>query len=210
MALLWPFSVGVVSMNRILRVGKPAPFFGANAVFQGSLKFVRLSDFRGRYLVLFFYPRDFTKVCPTEVIALNERVEDFKKLDCDVLACSTDSEFSHIAWMNVPRRCGGLGEMNIPILADTAHHIAKDYNVYDPDHGLALRGVFIIDRSSILRQIIINDLQVGRNVDEVLRLVQAYRHTDDYGEMCPANWKPGSLTIDPHPDQCCEYFAKTG
>ncbi|KRX29104.1 Peroxiredoxin-4, partial [Trichinella murrelli] len=86
----------------------------------------------------------------------------------------------------------------MPILADPAHQIAKGYNVYDPDRGLALRGVFIIDRSSILRQIIINDLQVGRNVDEVLRLVQAYRHTDDYGEMCPANWKPGSLTIDPH------------
>ncbi|KAK6031700.1 antioxidant, AhpC/TSA family [Ostertagia ostertagi] len=177
-------------------IGKPAPDFATKAVYNGDFIDVKLSDYKGKYTVLFFYPLDFTFVCPTEIIAFSDRVEEFKKIDAAVLACSTDSVFSHLAWINTPRKMGGLGDMNIPVLADTNHQIAKDY------------GLFIIDPKGILRQITVNDLPVGRSVDETLRLVQAFQYVDKHGEVCPAGWTPGKATIKPGVKDSKEYFSK--
>jgi len=192
-----------------LAITKPAPDFKATAVVNGEFKEVKLSDYKGKYLVLFFYPLDFTFVCPTEIIAFNDRADDFRKINCELVACSTDSHFSHFAWINTPRKDGGLGQMRIPILADTNHQISRDYCVLKEDEGIAFRGLFIIDDKQNLRQITVNDLPVGRDVDETLRLVQAFQYTDKHGEVCPANWRPGSETIKPGLKESKTYFQKT-
>ncbi|XP_075715213.1 peroxiredoxin-2 [Rhinoderma darwinii] len=189
-------------------IGKPAPDFQATAVVNGEFKELKLSDYRGKYVVLFFYPLDFTFVCPTEIVAFSERAEEFRKIGCEVVGASVDSHFSHLAWTNVPRKQGGLGPMNIPLLSDLKHTISKDYGVLKEEDGVAYRGLFIIDNKGILRQITINDLPVGRSVDEVLRLVQAFQFTDQHGEVCPAGWKPGSRTIKPNVKDSKEYFSK--
>ncbi|VDN05077.1 unnamed protein product [Thelazia callipaeda] len=189
-------------------IGKPAPEFRTTAVINGDFKEVSLAQFKGKYIVLFFYPLDFTFVCPTEIIAFSDRIADFKELDVTVLACSTDSHFSHFAWVNTPRKMGGLGQMNIPILADTNHAISKAYGVLKEDEGIAYRGLFIIDPKGILRQITINDLPVGRSVDETLRLIQAFQFVDKHGEVCPANWHPGDDTIKPGVKDSKSYFEK--
>ncbi|KAG8190929.1 hypothetical protein JTE90_002536 [Oedothorax gibbosus] len=185
---------------------KPAPDFHGTAVVNGSFKDISLGDYKGKYLVLFFYPLDFTFVCPTEIIAFSERVDEFKKINCEVVACSTDSHFSHLAWINTPRKEGGLGKMNIPLLADKTTKISQAYGVYKEDAGLTFRGLFIIDGDGKLRQITINDLPVGRSVDETLRLVQAFQYTDKHGEVCPAGWKPGDATMKPDPEGSKAYF----
>jgi len=159
-------------------------------------------------LFSFFYPMDFTFVCPTEILAFSDRIEDFRKIDCEIIACSTDSHYTHLAWINTPRKEGGLGKINIPLLSDKTHQIAKDYGVLLEDLGHPLRGLFIIDARGILRQITMNDLPVGRSVDETLRLVQAFQYTDTHGEVCPANWKPGQETIIPLPEEKKKYFEK--
>ncbi|XP_066517018.1 peroxiredoxin-2 [Hoplias malabaricus] len=190
------------------KIGQPAPQFKATAVVKGEFKELQLSDYRGKYVVLFFYPLDFTFVCPTEIIAFSDRAEEFRKLGCEVIAASTDSHFSHLAWTNTARKQGGLGSMNIPLLADLTQSISRDYGVLKEDEGIAYRGLFVIDDKGILRQITINDLPVGRSVDETLRLVQAFQHTDKHGEVCPAGWKPGSDTIVPDVQKSKEYFSK--
>ncbi|XP_073499701.1 peroxiredoxin-1 isoform X2 [Phyllobates terribilis] len=191
------------------KIGKLAPDFTAKAVMpDGQFKDLKLSDYRGKYVVFFFYPLDFTFVCPTEIIAFSDRVEEFKKLNCEVIAASVDSHFCHLAWTNSSRKDGGLGPMNIPLVADTLRTISTDYGVLKEDEGIAFRGLFIVDEKGILRQITINDLPVGRSVDETLRLVQAFQHTDKYGEVCPAGWKPGSDTIKPDVKKSKEYFSK--
>ncbi|EIE87578.1 peroxiredoxin-1 [Rhizopus delemar RA 99-880] len=149
---------------------------------------------------------DFTFVCPTEILAFSDRIEEFKALNTAVIGASTDSEFSHLAWINTPRKQGGLGEMKIPLLADKTKSIAKDYGVLIEEAGIALRGLFIIDPQGVVRQITINDLPVGRSVDEVLRLVEAFQFTDKHGEVCPANWKAGEKTIKPSVKDSQEYF----
>ncbi|XP_032822183.1 peroxiredoxin-2-like [Petromyzon marinus] len=189
-------------------IGKPAPDFSGVAVVNGAFKDIKLSNYKGKYVVLFFYPLDFTFVCPTEIIAFNDRLPEFTKLDCAVIAASTDSQFSHLAWVNTPRKQGGLGHMEIPLLADRTCNVAKNYGVLKEDEGIAYRGLFIIDGKGILRQITINDLPVGRDVDEILRLVQAFKFTDDHGEVCPAGWKPGKDTIKPDVQKSKEFFAK--
>jgi len=189
-------------------IGKPAPDFKAAAVVDGEFKEVSLSDYKGKYVVLFFYPLDFTFVCPTEIIAFSDRSDEFRKIGCEILAASTDSQFSHYAWINTPRKQGGLGEMKIPLIADTTHSISKDYGVLKEDQGIAFRGLFIIDVKGVLRQVTINDLPVGRDVDETLRLVQAFQYTDNHGEVCPAGWKPGKDTIKPGLKESKEYFGK--
>ncbi|KAF6028124.1 Jafrac1 [Bugula neritina] len=168
----------------------------------------KLSDYKGKYVVFFFYPLDFTFVCPTEIIAFSDRAEEFRAINCEVIACSTDSEFSHLAWINTPRKQGGLGNMNIPLLADKTCEIAKKYGVYKEDEGVAFRGLFIIDGKGNLRQMTINDLPVGRSVDETLRLVQAFQFTDKHGEVCPAGWRPGKDTIKPDPKGSKSFFQK--
>ncbi|CAN2390388.1 Peroxiredoxin 1 [Pristimantis euphronides] len=191
------------------KIGKLAPDFTAKAVMpDGQFKDLKLSNYRGRYVVFFFYPADFTFVCPTEIIAFSDRAEEFRKINCEVIAASVDSHFSHFAWTNTCRKEGGLGPMKIPLVADPLHTISKDYGVFKEDEGLSFRGLFIIDEKGILRQITINDLPVGRSVDETLRLVQAFQHTDKYGEVCPAGWKPGSDTIKPDVQKSKEFFSK--
>lgn len=178
-------------------VQRPAPDFKGTAVVEGRFKNIKLDDYKGKYLVLFFYPLDFTFVCPTEIIAFSERVGDFKALDTEVVAVSVDSHFSHLAWTNTPRKQGGLGDIKFPILSDLTKKVSEDYGVLLSDSGIALRGLFIIDPNGVVRQITINDLPVGRSVDETIRLIKAFKYTDQHGEVCPANWEPNKPTIDP-------------
>lgn len=189
-------------------IGKPAPDFSGVAVIDGAFKDIKLSDYKGKYVILFFYPLDFTFVCPTEIIAFSERAQEFKSLNTEVIAASTDSHFSHLAWSNLSRKEGGLGKLNIPLLSDKNTKISRTYGVYRESDGITLRGLFIIDDKGVLRQITINDLPVGRSVDEILRLVKAFQFTDEHGEVCPANWKPGADTIKPNPKDSKEFFAK--
>ncbi|RVE61529.1 hypothetical protein OJAV_G00171620 [Oryzias javanicus] len=173
-------------------------------------KDLKLSDYRGKYVVFFFYPLDFTFVCPTEIIAFSDAADDFRKIGCEVIAASVDSHFSHFAWTNTPRKQGGLGTMKIPLVSDTRRTISTDYGVLKEDEGIAYRGLFIIDDKGVLRQITINDLPVGRSVEETLRLVQAFQFTDKHGEVCPAGWKPGSDTIKPDVQKSKDFFSKHG
>jgi peroxiredoxin (alkyl hydroperoxide reductase subunit C) len=187
-------------------VGKPAPDWNGTAVLGGEFRELRLTDFKGKYLVFFFYPLDFTFVCPTEILAFNDRLEEFRAIDTEVVACSVDSKYTHYAWINTPREDGGLAGLHMPLLSDLTKQIAKDYGVLLEDEGISLRGLFIIDRKGILRQITMNDLPVGRSVDETLRLVQAFQYTEEHGEVCPAGWTPGGKTIKPDPEKKKEYF----
>lgn len=189
-----------------LQPGQKAPDFAGTAVVNGQFKDIKLADYAGKYVVLFFYPLDFTFVCPTEIIAFSDRVKEFQNIKCEVIGASTDSHFTHLAWINQPRKQGGLGSLDIPLLADKSMSVARAYGVLHEESGIPFRGLFIIDGKGVLRQITVNDLPVGRSVDETLRLVQAFQYTDENGEVCPANWKPGSKTMvaDPHKSQ--EYF----
>jgi len=190
----------------VLALEKPAPDFAGTAVINGQFKNIKLEDYKGKYLVLFFYPLDFTFVCPTEIIAFSEAYAEFQKINCEVIAASTDSHFSHLAWVNTPRKQGGLGDMKIPLLADKSAKIARAYEVYNEETGIPYRGLFIIDDKQKLRQITVNDLPVGRSVEETLRLVQAFQFTDKHGEVCPAGWKPGEKSMKPDPSLSKEYF----
>jgi len=201
------FSQNKVDMSKAF-VTQPAPDFEATAVVPGGeFKTIKLSDYKGKYVVFFFYPLDFTFVCPTEIIAFSDRVKEFNDINCEVIACSVDSHFSHLAWTELPRKKGGLGPMNIPIVADLSKNISTDYGIL-LSAGISLRGLFIIDDKGVLRQITVNDLPVGRSVDETLRLVQAFQFVDKHGEVCPAGWKPGSDTIKPGVKESQEYFEK--
>jgi len=190
------------------RISKPAPPFKGVAVVDGKMEEIKLDDYKGKYVILFFYPLDFTFVCPTEIIAFSDRNEEFKALNTQVIAASVDSQFTHLAWIKTPRNQGGLGKMDIPILSDMTRQMSRDYGVLLEDEGHSLRGLFIIDDKGILRQITMNDLPVGRSVDETIRLVQAFQYTDQHGEVCPANWKPGKDTLKPDPKGKLEYFEK--
>jgi peroxiredoxin (alkyl hydroperoxide reductase subunit C) len=189
-------------------IQKPAPSFTKTAVIDGVFEKVSLDDYKGKWVLLAFIPLAFTFVCPTEIIAYSEAVKKFTDKDTQVLFASTDSEYSLLAWTNVARKDGGLGPINIPLIADTNHSLSKDYGVLIEEEGIALRGIFLIDPKGTLRQITINDLPVGRSVDESLRLVEAFQFTEKYGEVCPANWQPGSETIKPEVDSSKEYFGK--
>ena len=186
-------------------VTKEAPDFSSQAVVNGEFKPIKLSDYKGKYVVLFFYPLDFTFVCPTEIIAFSDRIADFKARGVEVLGVSIDSRFSHLAWINTPRTKGGLGELQYPLVEDLTKSISADYGVLLPE-GIALRGLFVIDKEGIVRHVTINDLPLGRSVDEVLRVLDALQHFEKHGEVCPADWKPGSLALDPK--KANEYFEK--
>ncbi|KRX03024.1 Thioredoxin-like fold [Pseudocohnilembus persalinus] len=191
------------------QINKQAPQFTCQAYVDGKFQKVSLSDYKGQYVVLFFYPFDFTFVCPTEICNFNDASDEFKKIGCQVLACSIDSHFVHMQWSNTPRKEGGLGPMKIPMLADVNKSIAEAYGclIQDGDaQGAAYRATYIIDKEQKLRHLSIQDLPVGRNPDEYLRLVQAFQYTDENGEVCPAKWKPGSKTIKPSVEQSKEYF----
>ncbi len=188
-------------------VGNPAPFFKADALVNGAVKTISLDDYKGKWKVLFFYPLDFTFVCPTELVAYSDAVEKFKAAGCELIACSVDSAFSHMAWTKQPRNDGGLGEVKYPILADLDKKIARDYEVLVND-SVALRGLFIIDDKDVVQHSTINNLSVGRNVEETLRLVEAYQFTAKSGEVCPANWKKGDDTMKPDTAGSKTWFKK--
>lgn len=190
----------------VAQVQKPAPTFKKTAVIDGVFDEVSLDKYKGKYVVLAFVPLAFTFVCPTEIVAFSEAAKRFEALDAQVLFASTDSEYSLLAWTNVPRQDGGLGPVDIPLLADTNHTLSRDYGVLIEEEGIALRGLFIIDPKGIVRHITINDLPVGRNVEEALRLVEGFQWTDKNGTVLPCNWTPGSATIKPTVEDSKEYF----
>lgn len=178
-------------------VQKPAPDFTAQAVMpDGSFQEINLSDYRGQYVLLFFYPLDFTFVCPTEIIAFSEAAERFEALGVKIIGASVDSQFSHFAWRETPRDKGGIGPIKYPLVADLNKKIATDYDVL-LEGGVALRGLFLIDKEGVVRHQVVNDLPLGRSVDEALRMVEALQYFEQNGEVCPANWKEGARTIKP-------------
>jgi len=189
-------------------VAKPAPEFTAQAVMpDGSFKEIKLSDYKGKYVILFFYPLDFTFVCPTEIIAFSEKMDEFKKRNTEVLGVSIDSHFSHLAWRNTDRKQGGLGDIQYPLVADVNKKITYDYGVMH-EAGIAFRGLFLIDTNGIVQHQLINNLPLGRNIDEALRMVDALQFHEKNGEVCPANWSEGSDGMKADPTGSKEYFKK--
>ena len=187
-------------------VQKDAPDFKAEALVGKGFKELQLSDYKGKWLALFFYPLDFTFVCPTEITAFSDRADEFKKLGCELLGCSVDSKFSHLAWANTPRKEGGLGEIKYPLLADITKKVARDYGVL-VDDAVALRGLFLINPKGKVAYSVVHDLGVGRSVDETLRVIAAFQQVDKTGEVCPANWNTGKKTMKPDSVKSKEYFA---
>ena len=191
-------------------VTRPAPDFTAAAVMPDNSinENFSLSDFRGSYVVLFFYPLDFTFVCPSEIIAHHHRVAEFKKRGVEVIGVSIDSQFTHLAWRNTPVENGGIGQIDFPLVADIQHNIVQAYDVEHPDAGVALRGSFLIDKEGIVRHQVVNDLPLGREVDEMLRLVDALQFTEEHGEVCPAGWQKGDDGMVPDAEGVADYLAK--
>ncbi|KAI5116608.1 hypothetical protein M0805_004827 [Coniferiporia weirii] len=191
----------------VAAVQRPAPEFSGPAVVDGLISDIASKDFIGQWVVLLFYPMDFTFVCPTEILAFNDAISAFKAINTTVIGVSTDSHFSHLAWTSKPRNEGGLGpDLKLPLLADKSMKISRAYGVLLEDEGIALRGLFIIDPKGVLRQITVNDLPVGRSVEETIRLVKAFQFTDEHGEVCPANWTEGAATMKADPKGSLEYF----
>ncbi|XP_071697694.1 2-Cys peroxiredoxin BAS1, chloroplastic-like [Rutidosis leptorrhynchoides] len=190
-------------------VGNKAPDFEAEAVFDQEFMNVKLSDYIGKkYVILFFYPLDFTFVCPTEITAFSDRYAEFEKINTEVLGVSVDSVFSHLAWVQTDRKSGGLGDLNYPLISDVTKSISKAFNVLIDDQGIALRGLFIIDKEGVIQHSTINNLAIGRSVDETLRTLQALQFVQDNpDEVCPAGWKPGEKTMKPDSKLSKEYFA---
>ncbi len=191
-----------------LRVGQAAPEFTATAVVDQEFKTIKLSDYKGQYVVLFFYPLDFTFVCPTEIIAFSDRYEEFSDLNAEIIGASVDSEFSHLAWIQTDRKQGGIGDIRYPLVSDIKKDISSAYNVLDPDAGVALRGLFIIDKEGIIQHSTINNLSFGRSVDETLRTLKAIQYVQSHpDEVCPAGWQEGDKTMVPDPVKSKVYFA---
>ena len=190
-------------------IQKPAPEFTATAVMPNNeITTLSLSDFKDKkYVVLFFYPLDFTFVCPSEIIAFSHRVEEFEKRGVQVLGVSVDSEFSHHAWRNTEIKNGGIGQIKYPLIADITKEIARDYGVLIDD-SVALRGTFLIDKAGVVRHATLNDLPLGRNVDETLRVVDALQFTEEHGEVCPAGWNKGDAAMTPNAQGVASYLSE--
>ncbi len=189
-------------------VGQKAPDFNLDAVVGGEFAQVKLGDYKGKYVVLFFYPLDYTFVCPTEITAFADAHEKFKELGAEVIAASVDSKFVHLAWQQTPRKQGGLGAVPFPHVADLNKTLARDYGVLLEPAGVALRGLFIIDDEGVVQHATINNLGVGRSVEETLRTLQAIQTVKKTGEVCPANWKPGADTMKGDVTGSTAYFEK--
>jgi peroxiredoxin 2/4 len=189
-------------------VTREAPDFEASAVMpDGTIKDdFKLSDLRGKYVVLFFYPLDFTFVCPTEIIAHNKRVAEFKKRGVEVVGVSIDSQFTHAAWRNTAPENGGIGQVGFPLVADVQHSIVQAYGVEHPA-GVALRASFLIDKAGVVHHQVVNDLPLGRNVDEMLRIVDALQFTEEHGEVCPAGWNKGEEGMTATADGVASYLS---
>lgn len=189
-------------------VTRAAPDFTAKAVTANNMfEEFKLSSLRGRYVVLFFYPLDFTFVCPSEILAFNKKVEEFKKRNTELVSVSVDSEYSHFAWKNVEPKKGGIGNVQFTMVADITKNIARNYGVLIND-AVALRGLFLIDKNGIVRHELVNDLPLGRSVDEALRLLDALQFFEKHGEVCPANWHPGEDGMKPSAEGVAEYLGK--
>ncbi|VDN55864.1 unnamed protein product [Dracunculus medinensis] len=209
-------------------------FFMGTAVVDGDFKTIKVDDYKGKWLIVFFYPLDLisltcnaaaqwrcfllwqndpwfddsTFVCPTEIIAFSDRSPEFRKLNAEIIACSCDSHFSHLAWTHTPRKDGGLGKMEIPLLADFNKQIADSFGVLDHQLGVSYRGLFLIDPNGEIRHSLVNDLPVGRSVDEALRILKAFQFVEKHGEVCPADWEENEPTIKPDVSSSKEYFNK--
>jgi peroxiredoxin 2/4 len=191
-------------------VTKEAPDFTAQAVnAKNEFEELKLSSYRGKYVLLFFYPLDFTFVCPSEIIAFDKALKEFQKRNVEVLGVSVDSHFTHLAWKNTPRDKGGIGNVQYPLVSDLNHSISKSYEVLIND-SLALRGLFLIDKEGIIRHALVNDLPLGRSTEEALRVIDALQFTEEHGEVCPANWRQGDDSMKPTADGVAEYLAKHG
>jgi peroxiredoxin 2/4 len=190
-------------------VGRKAPDFSVPAVLgNGEIveNFTLSKEIAGKYAIVFFYPLDFTFVCPSELIALDKRFDEFKNRGVEIVAVSIDSHFTHNAWRNTPVNDGGIGEVRYPIAADMNHSIVQSYGVEHPEAGVAFRGTFLIDKNGIVRSQIVNDLPLGRNMDELLRLVDALQFTEEHGEVCPAGWQKGQGGMQPTPTGVANYL----
>ena len=190
-------------------VTKQAPDFTATAVLpDNSMKpDFKLSDYRGKYVILFFYPLDFTFVCPSEILAFDRALPKFKEKNCEIIGVSIDSQFSHWAWKNTPINQGGIGNVQFPLVADLDKNISRQYGVL-LDAGIALRGTFLIDRDGVVRHAVVNDLPLGRNIDEALRMVDALQFFEKHGDVCPANWQEGKEAMKPTAEGVADYLSK--
>jgi peroxiredoxin (alkyl hydroperoxide reductase subunit C) len=193
-------------------VGKQAPDFTAVAVMgdnEFNENFNLSSYIKGKYAVIFFYPLDFTFVCPSELLAFDHRLAEFQKRNVEVIGVSIDSHFSHLAWKNTAINNGGIGQVQYPLVADIKHDICKAYDV-EADGGVAFRGSFLIDMNGVVRHQVVNDLPLGRNIDEMIRMVDALQFVEEHGEVCPAGWKNGDEGMKPSTAGVAEYLAKHG
>eukprot|EP00483_Globobulimina_turgida_P012118 UN12140 len=186
-------------------IGAAAPTFSATAVVNGKFETIKLDDYQNKWVVLFFYPLDFAFVCPTEIIEFNDNKDKFKELNCSIIGASVDSQFTHLAWIDTERKNGGLGSIDIPLISDLSRDISSAYGCLQPD-GVTVRATYIIDDKGIVRHISLNDRPVGRNVNEILRLIQGFQHALKHGDVCPVNWNPGDLVIKPDPYEKLKYF----
>nr|QUE28554.1 bas1 [Porphyrostromium boryanum] len=192
--------------QQVSLVGQKAPDFSGTSVFDQEFQETKLADYQGKYLVLFFYPLNFTFVCPTEITSFSDEYNKFKELNTEILGVSIDSEFSHLAWIQTERENGGLGDLNYPLLSDLTKQISTDYQVIT-DKGIALRGLFIIDKKGVVHYSTVNNLEFGRSVEETLRVLQAIQYIQENpDEVCPANWKPGDKTMNSDPVKSKDYF----
>ena len=190
-------------------IGKKAPHFIAKAFVNGEIEEnFSLENFLGSYLLFFFYPLDFTFVCPTELHAFQERMGEFEQRGAKIIGCSVDSHFSHKAWHATPKNMGGIEGVSYPIISDLSKSIAKSYHVLKEDEGIAYRGLFLIDKHGIVRHLLINDLPLGRSIDEALRILDALIFHENHGEVCPAGWLPGKKSMKPTSEGLAAYFAQ--
>jgi peroxiredoxin (alkyl hydroperoxide reductase subunit C) len=189
-------------------VTREAPDFAAQAVMgDNAFEELKLSSYRGKYVILFFYPLDFTFVCPSEIIAFNDRLDEFHAKDTEIIGVSVDSHYTHLAWKKTPREEGGIGDIRYPLVADLNKNISRDYGVL-AEESVALRGLFLIDRDGVIRHALVNDLGLGRSVDEAMRILTALRFTEEHGEVCPANWTEGDDAMVATPEGVAKYLSE--
>ncbi len=194
----------------MILVGRKTPDFTSGAVLSsGEIinNFNLTKAIKKKYGLLFFYPLDFTFVCPSELIALNKRMAQFKQRNVEVIAVSIDSQYTHNAWRNTPIELGGIGKVEYTLVSDLNHKICQAYGIEHPELGIALRGAFIIDKEEIVRHQTVNDLPLGRNIDELIRLIDALQHHEQYGEVCPAGWNKGFKAMAATPEGVADYLA---
>ncbi|MCP4723411.1 MAG: peroxiredoxin [bacterium] len=190
-------------------VTKEAPDFTAQAVMgDNQFEELTLSKYRGKYVLLFFYPLDFTFVCPSEIIAFDKELEKFRSKNCEVIGVSVDSHFTHLAWKNTPVNNGGIGNIRYPLVADLTKDISRDYGVLTEDGAVALRGLYLIDKEGVIRHEVVNDLGLGRSVSEAVRMLDALQFSEEHGEVCPANWKEGEEAMKPTAEGVADYLSK--